>query len=379
MIKFDFVGYRLWAMIEKEFSQLKRDINTFIMIIIIPISQLLLLGYVINSDPKHLATVVLDQDKTPFSRAFIQGIKNTDYFDIQKANITEAESEKMLASGKIKFIVNIPTNFARDVIRNKHPKIYIESDAVDPLAITNAISSAKEITNNILNDEIQHGLNTFDVAQQKFNLLVHSKYNADLLTRYNSIPGLIGVILTMTMVMITSISITRDRESGTMETLLITPIKPLEVMIGKIIPHIVVGYSLFTANLFLAYWLFSIPLHGNIATIYLTVLPFIVASLAVGLTISTIAQNQFQAVQAATLYLLPTMILSGFLFPFDGMPRWAKSIGEVFPLTHYLRILRGILLKGNGLVEVWPDIWPLLLFMFIVIFIGVKRYRQTLD
>ena len=208
---------------------------------------------------------------------------------------------------------------------------------------------------------------------------IHALYNPENITQYNVVPGLMGVVLTMTMIIITALAITRERERGTMENLLATPIRPFEVMAGKILPYITVGYIQVTLILVAARWIFHVPMVGSLPLLYLVSLAFIAANLAMGITFSTLAKNQLQAIQMAFFFFLPSILLSGFMFPFRGMPDWAQVIGSVLPLTHFLRIVRGVLLKGNGLAEIWPELWPIALFLVVAMAVAVKRYRQTLD
>ncbi|MFT3741356.1 MAG: ABC transporter permease [Gammaproteobacteria bacterium] len=370
---------RLFAIIFKEFIQMRRDRLTFAMMIGIPIIQLTLFGFAINTNPKYLPSALLAQDNSVYTRAFVQGLENTEYFKIDHSVRSEREAQKLLAEGKVLFVFSIPGNFTRLLIRNQHPSILVEADATDPVATGSALSAVQILANTALNQVIKGAISYLNPPAPPFNVIVHAMYNPESNTQYNIVPGLLGVVLTMTMVVITSLAITRERERGTMENLLATPAKPLEVMIGKIVPYIIVGYIQVSLILLLAHFLFSIPFLGSVILLLLTALPFIAANLAIGLTFSSIAKNQLQAMQMAFFFFLPSILLSGFMFPFKGMPHWAQYLGQVLPLTHFLRIVRGIMLKGNHLWQVWPEIWPILLFMTIVLFIGLKRYRRTLD
>jgi ABC-2 type transport system permease protein len=370
---------RLIAMIIKEFIQMRRDRLTFAMMIGIPMIQLILFGFAINTNPKYLPTAVLTEDNSPYTRAFIQGLKNTEYFKISHEVSSETEAAHLIAVGEVLFLVSIPTDFTYRLIRHEHPSILIEADATDPVATGNALSAVQILAQNVLNQTIKGRDSYLINSPPSFNVIIHAKYNPESNTQYNIVPALMGVVLTMTMVMITSLAITRERERGTMENLLATPVQPLEVMIGKITPYIIVGYIQVILILVIAHWLFLVPVFGSIILLLASVLPFIAANLAVGLTFSSIAKNQLQAMQMAFFFFLPSILLSGFLFPFRGMPQWAQYLGQILPLSHFLRIVRGILLKGNGLYEVLPEIWPIGLFMIIALIIGVKRYRRTLD
>lgn len=380
MILFRFCSWRrLVAVLVKEFIQMKRDKPTFSMIVAIPILQLILFGYAINSNPKHLPAVVVNGDHSNFTRTFLQGLKHTDYFNFIKMDVTEKQAEAMLATDKAKFVLNIPTDFSREFVRGNQPHILLTVDATDPMAASNAMASANVFSNQVFNQDIEGALSYLKPKLPPFQLEVHTKYNPEFITYYNIVPGLIGVVLTMTMVIITALVMTRERERGTMENLLAMPVKPLEVMIGKILPYVIVGYLQFFLILFAAEYVFNIPIQGNVFVLWVTTLPFILANLSVGLMFSTSAKNQLQATQMSIFFFLPSILLSGFMFPFYGMPLWAQWIGDTLPLTYYLRITRGIILKGNGWVYTWPNVWPIIVFMMVALMIGLTRYRRTLD
>jgi len=285
----------------------------------------------------------------------------------------------LLARGQVQFVINIPQNFSRDLLRGDRPALLVEADATDPAATGIALGSLAPLFDAALQNDLKGPLGSLSATSGPIDLRVHALYNPEVVTQYNIVPGLMGVILTMTMVMITGLAITRERERGTMENLLSMPTRPSEVLVGKIVPYILVGYIQVSVILIAAYFLFHVPMQGSILLLLLVALVFIVANLAMGITFSTIAKNQLQAVQMAFFVFLPSILLSGFMFPFRGMPRWAQVIGEAFPLTHFLRIVRGILLKGNGIIDVSLQLWQIALFAVIVLVIAVKRYRQTLD
>ena len=370
---------RLWAMIVKEFIQMRRDRMTFGMMIGIPMMQLILFGFAINSDPKHLATAVLIADDGPQGRTLLHAIENSGYFEFTRVVKTEAEAHSVLARGEVQFVIDIPQSFTRDLLRGDKPSVLVEADATDPAATSNAIGSLRTLVNSALQNDLKGPLAFLQGTDGPVNLSVHALYNPEAITQYNIVPGLMGVVLTMTMVMITALAITRERERGTMENLLSMPTRPFEVMIGKIIPSILLGYIQVTLILTAAHFIFHVPMVGSLVLLSLSALVFIAANLAMGITFSTIARNQLQAMQMSFFFFLPSLLLSGFMFPFRGMPHWAQNIGEVFPLTHFLRIVRGILLKGNGLDDVMPQLVPIALFATIALFIAVKRYKQTLD
>lgn len=374
-----FSWQRLWAIMLKEFIQMRRDRLTFAMMIGVPLIQLILFGYAINTNPKHLPTAVISADSSSYTRDFIYGLRNTDYFDVAKIVTHEKEAQELIQKGKVQFVITIPTDFTRKLIRGDNAQVLVEADATDPVATANSLAAVQPMAQTIFRRALQGSLSYLNSTPDNFTVVVHSKYNPARNTHYNIVPGLIGVVLTMTMVIITSMAITRERERGTMENLLATPARPLEVMIGKIVPYILVGYVQIIIILAVSNFLFSVPVQGSVILLLLASLPFIAANLAVGLTFSSIARNQLQAMQSSFFFFLPSLLLSGFMFPFRGMPLWAQYIGEMLPLTHFIRIVRGVMLKGNTYFEIWQDIWPITLFMIIAILIGLSRYRRTLD
>jgi len=377
--RFSFNWRRFWAVVVKEFIQMRRDRLTFVMMVGIPLVQLILFGYAINSDPKHLPTAIYSADNSVFSRTIVWGLRNSSYFDITREAKNEAEIQQLLAQGKVQFAVEIPVDFSRKLLRGEKPDLLLEADATDPAAVGYAIAAINLLTTTILNRDLTGPLAKLRGSTPPFNLVTHQHYNPENITQYNIVPGLMGVMLTMTMIIITGLAITRERERGTMENLLSTPVHPGEVIIGKIVPYILVGYIQVFLILLASKFLFNVPIVGSVPLLVALTFLFIVANLAVGITFSTIAKNQLQAVQMAFFFFLPSLLLSGYMFPFRGMPGWAQDIGECLPLTHFLRIVRGILLKGNGLLEIAPDLWPIVLFLVVMLAIGIKRYRQTLD
>jgi len=376
----DWFSFSRWlGIVGKEFIQLKRDRLTFGMIVGIPIIQLILFGFAINSDPKHLPTAALIADRSEFSRSILAGLRNSEYFAFIGEARDEDDANRMLATGEAQFVVSIPADFSKRLVRGERPALLVEADATDPSATGNAIAALNQLAQTVLVHDLTGPLAPLATSPNAFEVRIHPRYNPEALTQYNIVPGLMGVILTMTMVMMTGLAITRERERGTMENLLATPATALEVMTGKIVPYILIGLLQISIVLTLANWLFNVPMLGNIAILYLAVLLFIAANLTLGLTFSALAQNQLQAVQMTFFFFLPSILLSGFMFPFRGMPQWAQYIGEALPLTHFLRIVRGVLLKGNGVAEVLPESWPIALFMLVGIAVGVRSFRGTLD
>lgn len=370
---------RLWAIVVKEFIQMRRDRVTFAMMIGIPIIQLVLFSYAINSDPRHLSAAVLVADHGPQGRTILSALRNSTYFQFVRQVETEAEAHAALARGEVQFLINIPENFTRELLRGDRPTLLVEADATDPGATGGPLGALPSILNSALQNDAKGPLEYLVSADSPIDLRIHAKYNPEAITQYTIVPGLLGVVLTMTMVMITALAITRERESGTMENLLSMPTRPLEVMIGKILPYILVGYIQMALILAASHLLFQVPMVGSLWLLMGVTLVFIAASLAVGVTFSTLAQNQRQAMQMTLFFFLPSILLSGFMFPFRGMPPWAQAIGEILPLTHFLRLVRGILLKGNGIEEVIHQLWQIALFGVVVLTIAVFRYRRTLD
>ncbi len=379
MIPLSFNFARFVAIVRKEFIQMRRDRLTFAMMFGIPILQLILFGFAINSDPKNLPVAVLAADNSPFARRFIHAMENSGYFRIVDNVETEEAARRLLARGEVQFVVNLPTDFSRRLVRGDRPAMLVQADATDPSAVSSAVQVMNEIARTAFDRDLAGPLKDLAARPGPVEMRIHLEYNPDRITQYNIVPGLMGVVLTMTMVMITALAVTRERERGTMESLLATPALPLEVMTGKIVPYILVGYVQVTVILLAARVLFHVPMVGSLPLLYLCALSFIAATLAVGITISTLASNQLQAMQMSFFFFLPSLLLSGFMFPFRGMPEWAQVIGQALPLTHFLRVLRGILLKGNGFPDVWPDIWPILVFGLLVMTFGAMRYRRTLD
>jgi ABC-2 type transport system permease protein len=374
-----FTLHRLWAVVLKEFIQMRRDRVTFGMMVGIPLLQLMLFGFAINSDPRHLPTALRIADHGPFARTLVAALRQSEYFSIVREATTEREAAELLERGEVQFVVNIPEDFSRRLLRGERPTVLVEADASDPAATGPAIAAARVLAGSIFDRDLNGPLARLRGKPGPVDFQIHAHYNPENITQYNVVPGLLGVVLTMTMVIITALAITRERERGTMENLLATPVRPFEVMVGKILPYIAVGYIQVTLILIAARFIFHVPMVGSLALVYAVAFLFIAANLAVGITFSTLAKNQLQAVQMAFFFFLPSILLSGFMFPFRGMPEWAQWVGTCLPLTHFLRIVRGILLKGNGPLEIAPEMWPLLLFLTVAMAVGVKRYRQTLD
>ena len=370
---------RFVAVMVKEFIQMRRDRLTFAMMVGVPVLQLVLFGFAINSDPKSLPTAVHAADSSPFARTLVAAMANSGYFDVTLAANGPADLDRLLAEGRVQFAVTIPVGFARDLQRGERPVLLVEADATDPAATSNALAALATIARQALDPDLTGPLAHLRSTPDPVELRIHRRYNPEGITQYNVVPGLMGVVLTMTMVMMTALAVTRERERGTMENLLAMPVRPFEVMLGKIVPFILVGYIQVVIIVLAARLLFGVPIVGSLALLSAVLVLFIAANLAVGFTFSTVAKNQLQAMQMSFFFFLPSMLLSGFMFPFRGMPGWAQAVGEILPLTHFLRIVRGILLKGNGPAEIAGEVLSLLVFLAVVTVVALKRYRQTLD
>lgn len=370
---------RILAILTKEFTQLIRDRLTYAMIIGIPVIQLLLFGYAINSDPKHLPTAVLVQDNGQFSRSILGALERSEYFDLRYTARSPAEMDRLIARGKVQFAVTIPGDFTRRVVRQDNPQVLVEADASDPAATGGAVSALLQLPSYALMHDLKGPVARGAKSEQPFEVVVQRRYNPESITSYNIVPGLVATILTMTLVMITSLAMTRETERGTMEMLLSTPVRPVEVMVGKLAPYVMVGILQAAMIMTLARVLFGVPFEGGWAALMMGMMLFIIGSLSLGFLISTVARNQLQAMQMSFFYFLPSILLSGFLFPFRGMPEWAQWIGTALPVTHMLRVVRGSMLKGGGIAEALPSIGALALFVLIVASIAVRQYRTTLD
>ena len=370
---------RMWAMVIKEFVQMRRDRMTFATMIFVPIMQLVLFGYAINTDPKQLPTAVLTRDDGPLTRAVLAAMRNTDYFDFRVQVRDPEELDRLIRSGEVQFAVEIPASFEREVRRGDRPQVLVIADATDPVATGTAVSALQGLIDTALRRELRGPDAAVTKTTAPFEITLQNRYNPEGITQYNIVPGLLGVVLTMTMMMFTALAVTREIERGTMESLLAMPIKPVEIMIGKIAPFVLVGFVQMTIILGAAHLLFGVPIMGSVWLLVALATLFAAANLAVGYTFSTVATNQLQAVQMTFFFFLPNILLSGFMFPFRGMPDWAQAIGEALPLTHFLRIVRGITLKGIGFADMQIDVLALVLFMLAAMGLALFRFRRTLD
>ncbi len=371
---------RMGAVLVKEFIQLTRDRLTYALILVVPVIQMLLFGYAINTDPRHLPAAVLVQENSVFARSVVAALGNSSYFDIVRQARTPAELDQLVRTGQVQFAITIPGDFTRRVVRGDNAQILIEADATDPTATGSALAALSRLPQEALRHDLTGAaaLRPADPSQP-FEVVIHRRYNPENITAYNIVPGLLGVVLTLTLVMMTAIGVTREQERGTMEGLLATPVQPLEVMIGKLAPFVIVGMIQTTVILLVARLLFGVPMAGGWGGLVLGVTLFIIGSLGLGFLISTLTRTQLQAMQLSVFYLLPSILLSGFMFPFRGMPEWAQWLGTFIPVTHFLRIVRGALLKGQGIADMMPSLLALAVFVFAVAALALARYRTTLD
>ena len=377
MKRFSLARFR--GVVVKEFLQLRRDRLTFAMIVGVPIGQLVLFGYAINTDPKHLPTAVIAADRSEFTRSYVAAMRTSGYFDLVGEVADETAARDALARGDVQFVLDIPVDFTRKLLRGERPALLLEADATDPAATSAAVASAQSLVASVAAKDLVGPLSRLAESAPPFEVRLHKLYNPEGVTQRNIVPGLMGVILTMTMVMMTGLAMTRERERGTMENLLATPVRPLEMMTGKIVPYVFIGLIQATIILAAARWVFGVPIVGSLLVLYLVALVFVAANLTVGITLSSLAQNQLQAMQLTFFYFLPNMLLSGFMFPFRGMPHWARVVGSLLPMTYFNRLARGILLKGNRFPDLWPDLWPMLVFTAVVLIVALRFYRKTLE
>ncbi len=370
---------RVMAVLVKEFKQLTRDRLTYAMMLAIPVVQLTLFGYAINTEPRHLPTAVLSQEDSRYARAITAALKNSAYFDFVGEARSPADLDRMIRRGEAQFAVTIPGDFSRRVALGDHPQVLVEADATDPAATGGAVAALAALPDQALAHDLTGALAARGQPAAPFEVVVHRRYNPEAVTAYNIVPGLLGIILSLTLVMMTALSVTRETERGTMETLLATPLEPIEVMAGKLAPYVIVGLVQTAVILLLSALLFRVPMAGGWLGLGVGVALFVTGSLALGFLISTAARSQLQALQMSIFYILPSILLSGFMFPFRGMPAWAQWLGEAIPVTHFLRVVRGSLLKGQGIGDQWRELAALVAFVCVVTALAMARYRRTLD
>ena len=369
---------RIKAMIFKEMHQVSRDRGTLAMMFLMPVIQLLIFGYAINNDPRHLPLAVEANDNSAFTRTIVSALRNTTYFEVEEIVRSPGQGERLIEEGKVQFVVTIPPDFSRDLVRGQRPQLLVTADATDPSATGNAISAIGEAVNSGLRHDLIGPLGQGPPQSAPVDIVIHRNYNPEGITAYNIVPGVLAIILSMSMVLVTSLAVTREVEQGTMENLLATPLRPFEVMVGKIVPYFIIGIVQMFVALAAAALLFHVPFTGPILLMVLSTLIFIAVSLALGFTISTMADNQLQAMYVSVFYMIPSILLSGFAFPFRGMPPWAQWLAEILPMTHFLRLVRGIMLKGWNLSLALPEMGVLLLMLLVLTVVAVRRYQDTI-
>ncbi|WP_457644960.1 ABC transporter permease [Profundibacter sp.] len=370
---------RLAALLVKELIQMRRDRITFAMMLGVPLMQLVLFGFAINNDPKELPAALVTSSQDRFTRAMVSALEITGYYRFNHVVDSQVEAEKLIENGTVSFVVTIPSDFTRRVLKGDRPQILIEADATDPAVASGAISTLGTVAAQALTRELGADAKAADQSARQLEVVVHRRYNPEGITQYNIVPGLLGVILQMTMVMMTSMALTREIERGTMENLLAMPANPLEIMLGKVIPFLIVGSVQVVVVLLAAKLLFGVPFVGSMTLLLVGIFIFVFALVLLGYAFSTFATTQMQAMQLTFFYFLPSLLLSGFMFPFRGMPVWAQYIGEMFPLTHFLRIIRAVMLKGADLEAINQPMAAMLLFTFGFGLLALLRFRRTLD
>lgn len=370
---------RITAILVKELIQMRRDRLTFAMMVGVPIMQLVLFGFAINTDPRHLPAAAIVADQSRFGRSALEAMRNSSYFDFVATAESERQAKEMLARGELSFVVTVPVDFGRDLVRGDRPQLLLEADATDPAAASGAVGAITRIVSSGLRHDLRGPFEGLKATEPPVDVIVHRLYNPENITQYNIVPGLLGVVLTMTTILMTAMALTRELERGTMENLLAMPARPVEIMIGKIVPYIGLGFIQVFVILAAAWSIFTVPMLGSLTLLLFALLVFIAANVTLGYTFSTLARTQMQAMQMTFFFFLPSILLSGFMFPFRGMPVWAQWIGEALPLTHFLRIVRGIVLKGNTLPDIVSELWAIVAFLCAVGLIALLRYRRTLD
>ncbi|MCC0030412.1 MAG: ABC transporter permease [Brucellaceae bacterium] len=370
---------RLIAMLIKEGIQMRRDRITFAMMLGVPLMQLVLFGFAINNDPKDLPAALVTASQDRYTRAMVTALENTGYYRFDHVVASASQAEALIEDGTVSFVVTIPSDFARRVERGDHPQILIEADATDPAVASGAISTLGTVAQEALLREQSAELLTERQRSNALEVIVHRRYNPEGITSYNIVPGLLGVILQMTMVMMTSMALTRENERGTMENLLAMPATPMEIMLGKVLPYLIVGAVQVFVVLGAAKILFSVPFVGSFPLLLISILVFVLSLVLLGYSISTVANTQMQAMQLTFFFFLPSLLLSGFMFPFRGMPDWAQVLGEIFPLTHFLRIVRAVMLKGADYTAIAQEMLALYLFVIGFAALALLRFRRTLD
>lgn len=366
---------RIVSVLKKEFLQMRRDRMTLALIFMIPLVQLLLFGYAIQTEVKHIPTAVFDQSLSSASRDMLNSFTASGYFDPSYVATSYQELAGLIDSGQAQVGIVFPPDFETKINRGESAPIQVIVDASDNMVSNQAIATANSI--GMLKSQ-QIIFSQVGTTELPYDVQVRPWYNPDGITAYYMVPAILGIIVTMTMVIITAVAIVRERERGTLEQLIVTPIKPWELMVGKIIPYILLGYLQITVALLVAVLIFQVPIRGSILELYLLTMFFITASLGLGLMISNIAQNQMQAFQMAFFVMLPSILLSGFMFPRAAMPKIIYYISCLIPLTYYLDIIRGIILKGIGYQYLIGQVSALLIFSVFFLVISSLRFTKKI-
>lgn len=367
---------RILAMIRKEFIQMRRDRGTIVIALMIPIIQLTLFGYAINTDIRHVPLAVLDYSRSPESRELVQAFTQTQYFTLKAYADSPTQITDLIDSGTVRVGLVIDADYAQDLHRHRPARLQVLVDASDPQVATSTLANANGIAQSRSLQILASRLGgTADRAP--VDVQIRAWYNPDLVTAYHVVPGLIGIILTMTMTNITAMAIVKEKEMGTMEQLTTTPLQAVEIVVGKIVPYIIVGYAQVTVALLLGVLLFQVPVRGSLPLLYLLCSLHIISYLSIGMLISTVARSQQQASQIGFLIFLPNMLLAGFMFPREGMPVWAQNIGRVLPLTYFLQIVRGIIMKGLTMQYLWQYVIPMLVIMVLILALAITRLQRS--
>ncbi|QHM73068.1 ABC transporter permease [Mixta intestinalis] len=376
-MRINFSFLRWIGVVIKEIHELRRDKISMAMVVITPLLQLTILGYAVNMDARNIPTALLNYDTEQMSQVFVSAAQNTGYFSMIPFQ-SEKQARSAFVRGDIIFIITIPQGFSRDMLRGEKPQILVQGDAIDPLTIGNALSAITQAAKTMFQQDLPPSMRS-ELKEDDFELVIHRMFNPEGITQYNTIPGIIGSILSTTLVLMTALAITRERESGAIENLLISPLTSLEVITGKIVPYVLIGIFQSLLILLCAVYLFGIPLLGNVFLLFLVLFVYVFLCLSIGITISSLAQNQLQALQMSSFYFIPSVMLSGFISPFISMPVWAQWIGSCLPLTYFIRLIKGIMLKGYGFIDLLSDLLPLGLLALIIVGIALKSFRKTLD
>ncbi|CAH11887.1 TPA: ABC transporter permease [Legionella pneumophila] len=374
-MKSHFSMQRLWAIIRKEFLLMKRDPATIVIMAILPLILVCIAGYAINTYPQKVPTVLINLDNTDVTRELVREIQNTGYFSFVASTNDSESAHHLLKTGKAILVLTIPVNFTKALRRNQNPALLLEDGSIDAIASGRAIIALAGLKSSFIEKMGQKGIN-IPLQRPDFQIINHRLYDPDRVTQFYVVPGMIGLVLMLTMLLITVVVAFRDVQGGTIEYLLASPTRPSEILLGEIFSYILIGYLQLSFGLILSYYLFHVPFIGAPLLLYLCTLPYIVAELSLGLTIATFCTSQFEAVQVINVFIAFSILLTGFTFPIFGMPEWAQYLGLFLPLTHFFKIMFGIMLKGNNFGEIWANLWPLLAYCLTMISLATWRFKR---